>query len=375
MPAIRAHLLQRLALGALAILPGCRGAAASADGHTVAIGVALNPKDAGGWYDAIELATVRLNREAAEQGYVFTIRRTAPTDTSAVKTASAMMADRAVVGVVGHQGSTSTMNAAAVYADLEHDGRDGMAAIAPVATSPMLSGFSPWVFRMCPTDLQVSRAAARYALDTLHARRVVIIYRNDDFGRSWVSVFADAFAAGGGVVLRRDPFLAGVTEWPAYAAQIARLRPDWLIFAGAGDDARELIATLQPLDVRIPILGSDALASLGRTPRDYADVRVTSFFDPRRPATAEGREFVNEFQQRTGRLPEPGDALAYDAAMVIGHAVLAVGPDRRKVRDYVATIGMSRPAVAGTAGRVGFDARHDALAGSVVFVSVGSGGR
>src|SRR5213592_4805221 len=48
--------------------------------------------------------------------------------------------------------------------------------ISPSASSPALSGMTPYVFRVCPSDLQHGPELARFAWHTLGARRAGIIY-------------------------------------------------------------------------------------------------------------------------------------------------------------------------------------------------------
>ena len=64
-------------------------------------------------------------------------------------------------------------------------GVNAVVAISPTGTSPALSGASKWLFRVCPSDVQTSATMARYALDSLHARRASVIYRNDAYGKDW----------------------------------------------------------------------------------------------------------------------------------------------------------------------------------------------
>jgi ABC-type branched-subunit amino acid transport system substrate-binding protein len=57
--------------------------------------------------------------------------------------------------------------------------------------------------------------------------------------------------------------------------------------------------------------------------------------------------------------------------MLIGEGAAEVGANRAKIRDYVESIGRERPAMAGAAGPIAFDANHDALNKPVVIAQVG----
>lgn len=323
-------------------------------------------------YNGVELAVEQLNRERGGKGSRITVRKTPGDITGAVQIATLLRDDSTVVGVVGHPESGSTLDAAAVYEDSEGEGRRALVAISPTATSPALTGRSEWVFRVCPTDIAASAAAARFALDSLGTRRASIIYRNDPYGKDWTRAFAEAYRAGGGTVLQRDPYLAGIVEWDAYAAYIARLSPDIILFPGSSDDAELAIRALRAAGVRAPVLGGDAIAPLEMKAGEFAGVRYTAFFQAGSVTTDEGRAFVQAYRSKYGEAPDQRAALAYDAAMIIGRAALANGGNRARIRDHVAKVGSStRTLHHGATGRIAFDARHDVIGKQVVIAQVG----
>lgn len=52
-------------------------------------------------------------------------------------------------------------------------------------------------------------------------------------------------------------------------------------------------------------------------------------------------------------------ALAYDAVHLIARAVRAAGPDRERIREYLAGVGTEHPAHRGASGDIGFDGNGD----------------
>lgn len=377
-----AHTSGRLLSGACLIvvslaLGSCRNGGADAGGAErggeYAIGVALNPQRAGMHtiYRGVELAVDQLNRERGGRGSRFTVRKTPEKITGAVEIATLLRDDRSVVGVVGHPESGSTLDAAAIYEDSEREGARAVVAISPTATSPALTGRSQWVFRVCPTDIAASAAAARYALDSLKARRASIIYRNDAYGKDWTRAFVTAFRAGGGTVLHRDPYLPAITEWDAYAAYIARMNPDIVLFPGSADDAELAIRALRAAGVRAPFLGGDAIAPLQAKAEEFAGVRYTAFFQPQAATTDAGRAFVQAYRTKHGELPDQRAALAYDAAMIIGRAATAARGDRKEIRRRIAAVGSTNATVHhGATGRIAFDGHHDVIGKTVVIAQV-----
>jgi branched-chain amino acid transport system substrate-binding protein len=361
-------------LGALAvamIASGCSGQRAT---ERVAIGLAAQaaaPANLSTRQGA-ELAIARLNEQRPRGAPPFVLRTVAANIDLAVPMATALRDDPEVVGVVGHTDSRSTLEATPVYEDAEHNGADAVAAITPVSTSMQLSGKSRWLFRICPNDSANSRAAANFALDSLHSRRASMMFRNDAYGIGWSHAFSALYQQGGGIVVSSEPHLARMSNWDAYAGLIHKQGPDLILFPGGPADAETLIRDLRALGGAPTMIGGDGFSTMEEDAKEFAGVYYISFFLPTRPPNDGARDFVSEFQRRYRVLPDQRAALAYDATMLIGRAVIAVGPDRVKVRDYLDEIGTKRPAAIGVTGPIAFDAKHDAVNKPVIIARVGS---
>ena len=365
----------RLGLCGLASLAGCgRGGLSVGDGDSIYIAVAASQASGSNraYVEGVQLAVDRLNRARPTGVRPFGVRVPAGAAASQVAIATAFRDDPAVIGVVGHTGSAQTLEAAPIYGDVAGGGRHAVVAISPGATNPALSGVSPWVFRDCPTDENMAATMAAFTADTLGKHRVGLIYRNDLFGRGFQRAFAAAFRARGGVVVEHDPYLAGITAYDAYARRLARGAIDALIIGGGAAEAGPMLRALRGTLGDIPVIGTDDMASIesdsART-REFRGVRYAAFYRPD-TAGAAAREFVSEYRRRFGAEPDTRAALAYDAAMIIGLAARDVGPDRRKVRDWVASVGRGRPAHPGVTGEIRFSDRGDAVSKPVFITEV-----
>jgi len=339
---------------------------------TAAIAVALDPMRPGmeSIYLGVALAIETLNADRGDAPLL--VMRRAPEEmSSAVAIATELQRDPMVVGVVGHPESGASLEALPVYEDLVHDGLHALAVVSPTATSPRLSGRSPWFFRVCPTDITASETVARYVVDTLGLRRASVIYRNDSYGRDWSDSFTNAFEQAGGTVLHRDPYVRGVTEWEAYAGLVRQLGAEVLLFPGSAEDAVLAIRALRDAGAgEVAFVGGDAISALEEEGSEFAGARYTAFFDPERPASAAAARFIAAFQRAHGRLPDQRAALAYDAAMLIGQAVHEAGPDRARVRDALAAVGRTRSPLDGATGQVAFDENNDVVDRTVVVAAV-----
>ncbi|MEO7520950.1 MAG: ABC transporter substrate-binding protein [Gemmatimonas sp.] len=358
------------AFGALVLGSGCSRKATGGGDDPFALGVGAVPGRPG--YDnvvrGVELAVERLN----ERGSVrFRVRLPDAGSTSAVRVAQGLRDDPGVIGVVGHPESGHSIEALPVYSDGEHGGANAVVMVSPTASSPRLSGISPWFFRVAPSDNDAAKFVAHWTLDSLGSRRAALIYRNDSYGRDWSSTFATAFRAAGGTVVSRDPYLTGIAEWEAYALLLAKLKPDVLLFPGDAGDAVELLRALQQADVKLAFVGGDGTEAMAAAP-EAQGARFVAFFRPERATSAEGQSFVNRFKARFKTDPDMFAALSYDAALAIGSTVIAGARTRTAVRDAIERIGTGTPSLDGAGGRIAFRENHDASARTVVVTRIGS---
>ena len=352
------------------------GPQAGAGGDTlyIAVAAARGPTTEA-YFNGVAMAVDELNAARRPNEPPFGMLLPPEDQPSQVAVAAAFRDDPAVIGVVGHTGSGQTLEAAPIYADVEHGGERAVVAISPTATNPLVTRASAWVFRVCPTDIDAARALARYAADSLDSRRAAVIYRNDLFGRGFTRTFEPEFESGGGAVVERDPYLADITEFEAYATRIVRRRADALVIAGGAADAATVVRMLQELGGRMPILGSDDLASLAADPqtaREFRGVRYTAFYLADRAITDRGERFAREYRLRYGMQPEHRAALSYDAALIIGTAASIVGPDRNRIREWIERLGNGHDRFEGATGPIGFDSWGDPIDKPVQIAEVGS---
>jgi len=351
---------------------GSPGGPTAGDSLYIGVAAAVTEGNAA-YFRGVELAVERLNAERAAGERPYAMRRPLEEQPTQVAVAAAFRDDSDVVGVVGHTGSAQTMEAAPIYGDVEQGGRRALVAVSPTATNPRVTRASEWVFRVCPTDEDGAKALAQFAADSLRARRVAVIYRNDLFGRGFTRVFVPALAALGTPVLERDPYLAGLTEYEAYAERIARRDVDALVIAGGADDAAAIMRAVHRAGARPAVLGTDDVAGLAAAAggaREFERVRFTAFFLADRVTTVQARAFAATYRARFGAEPDHRAALSYDAAMLIGRAAAATGGDRRKVRDWIAAVGRTAPVHDGVTGPIRFNGWGDAVNKPVLIGSV-----
>jgi branched-chain amino acid transport system substrate-binding protein len=279
----------------------------------------------------------------------------------AVAIAQEFVDNPTVLAVIGHVNSGAMVAAAKVY-----DGR--LPAVATTATSPDLTGISRWTFRVISSDsangLQLARFAAK-----LGRRRVAILYENNSYGRGLTESFTRHFT---GDVVSVDPISdVGDQNFEPFVSYYRSFRPDLVFVAGTEASGITLLREVRRQGLDADLLGGDGWAGLSVDTANAEGVWVGTPFTAEDPRL-DTRRFVDAFKAKFGSTPDGNAALAYDATMLLVHAVQKVGPDRAKIRRFLATAG-PRDAYRGITGTIRFHASGDPLAKSFVMTRIHRG--
>jgi branched-chain amino acid transport system substrate-binding protein len=322
---------------------------------------------------AAELAVKEINARGVLRGRPLELRIVDDSGRAdvAIRVARALVDDPAVVAVVGHLTSVTSLAAARVYGE----GRRPVAMISPSASSPDLSGVSPFAFRVCPTDLSHGAQLARYARQTLGARRAGIIYLDDDYGRGLRLSFAAEFRRLGGTVVEEDPSLTTTASLEPYLARMRQAGGvNVLMLATERGGAELALRDLTRLGLRWPVVGGDALTGIEATGALAEGVRVSSAYLSDGPSERNAVFVAAYARAYNGERPDHRGAGTYDILNLLAQVFRAAGTDRRAVRDHLARVGRDLPAYDGVTGAIAFDGRGDVPAKPVV-VGVVRGGR
>jgi len=275
--------------------------------------------------------------------------------------AVAFAENKAVVGVVGHSGSRDALLGAAVY------NVRGVPQVVPNATSRLVAAAGPWTFTLVPNDSVEGKFITDFAVDSLHARRVNVLYVGDEYGVG----LRDGIRTG---LRQRGIEIADAAVVPALpcaspenlavyrgiaVASIRRSRPEVVVLVSSTPGSWCLADIVHGEDPDIWVLGADGIGSTEKVPAEFGHVvperlRGVTFWTPGTDSL--NQAFVELLRRHLQRDPTAGEALQYDAFMVLAAAVRSVGNDRRAIRSWLASLGISRPPFAGVTGPIAFDA-------------------
>lgn len=285
----------------------------------------------------IDLAVAEINHAGGINGVPLRVltRDDRAEGAQATRVAAEFADNPRVIAVIGHAGSGAEVSAAHVY----NAGR--LPAVATTASSPDLTGISPWVFRMISSDSVNGVALARFASslsDSLgRPVRVGVLYHNDAYGRGLTDAFLRSFH---GDVINTDPLGSDRSVEP-YIAYYRVQKPDLVFVASDEDLGIQLLKEAHRQQLETRFLGGDGWQGVVADPAAEGAYVGTPF--TAQSADTAARRFVAAYRARYGELPNAQAALAYDATRIVARAIGAAGASRDGVRKYLSGLSRTNP--------------------------------
>ena len=246
--------------------------------------------------------------------------------------------DEKVNGVVGHANSGSTGPAAIIYA------RAGIPQISPASTDPSIAkrGHATF-FRMIADDEAQSRSLARYAVDTLHLRSVVVIDDRTAYGQGQADAFARAAKEFGMRVLAREYTNDKASDFSAVLTRVRALKPDALFYGGLYAQGGPLLRQMRRLGVEARYIGGNGscMPAMAKTAGDAVNGALCAESGLPLQSMPEGEAWLKRYRARFGDVDmQPFSPYAYDATMVLAAAMAkAESVEPAKYLPYLREVG------------------------------------
>jgi len=191
--------------------------------------------------------------------------------------------DRTFVGVMGWPFSSYTQSAVNTLTQAN------IMMVSQTASSDLLTGVSPYFFRVAPPNTEQGQVGAKYAGQILHAHTAALfIDASDPYSETLGNDFQKQFTADGNTVFTEQykEGTGGHAALPQLLNNALSRNPDIIYFSGYASDVSVVLTDLPTSGpfAKIPVLGGDALYELGgyTSSASAADrhLRFTSFAFP-----------------------------------------------------------------------------------------------
>jgi branched-chain amino acid transport system substrate-binding protein len=240
--------------------------------------------------------------------------------------------------------------------------------IGAVTTNPRVTAQNPFCFRACFADAFQATVLAKFARETLKAKRVALLTAvSSSYSVGLANEFRARFTAGGGELVAEQKYTEGDKDFRAQLTALKALASDVIVLPGYFAEVALVCQQARSLGVTTPILGGDGWESpelLSLAGHSADGCYYVTHFSAENTAP-EVKDFVARFRAKYGSTPTAACALAYDSLLMLADAIQRAGTtDGAKLRDALA-VTKDFP---GVTGRTSIDAERNATKPAVILV-------
>lgn len=279
---------------------------------------------------AIEDINARLsNQKVALRAIYEDDQMNATVGTSAIQ--KLITADR-VPAIIGPFGS-SVVLAVAPIAE-----RNKTVLLSASATADAIADAGDYIFRVVPPNRRQAQDVANFVWQMLKARRVSVLYLNNDYGVSLREAFEPVFKALGGEILSVESFESGATDFRTQLTRLKKVAPEVVFFPDHYKETALILKQARELGLQTLFIGGDGavtddmlkLAGAAAEGTYFANMAM-DFGSPEPRVHA----FVSAFRIKYNEGPDVYAAYAYDAMQIIARAVVEGGYSADAIKTYL----------------------------------------
>jgi len=224
--------------------------------------------------------------------------------------------------------------------------------ITPSSTNPKVTQVGDYIFRVCFIDPFQGEVMAKFAANTLKAKRAAILADfNSDYSKGLTEFFKQSFTKLGGTIVDEKTYTQTDRDFSSQLTAIRTTNPDVIYIPGYYGQVGVIAKQARQQGITVPLLGGDGwdapqLWDLGGEALQNSYISNHYSIDDPKP---EIQKFVADYKARyNGVAPDALAALGYDAMRVLADALKrAGGTDATKLRDAIAQT-KDFPGVTGT---------------------------
>jgi branched-chain amino acid transport system substrate-binding protein len=265
-----------------------------------------------------------------------------------------------VVAVLGEIVSSRTLEAAPICQNAK------IPLVSPGATAPEVTTKGDYIFRACFIDPFAGTIMAKFAKDTLKARRVAILSSVSSAQSVGIArFFRERFTADGGTIVADQKFSEGDKDFRAQLTAIKAAGAEAVFAPAYYAEAALICKQARDLGLVVPFLGTDGWESadlVGIGGGAVEGCYLVTHYSPENQSPLVSA-FNAHFLKRWGAPSNALSALGYDSAMMLIDAIKRAGTtDGPKLRDALA----ATKNFPGAAGTITLDAQRNPTKSAVV---------
>ena len=285
--------------------------------------------------NGFKLAQKEIN-EKGEVNIELLVEDSAGEQEQALSAAQKIMSDDEVVAILGPTLSTE-MNVVGPEADL-----NGIPIMGTSTTAKGIPQIGEYVFRnSLPEDIAIP-AAIKKAVEKYDAKKVALIYGNDDVltksGFDTMKKTAEDMKLD---IVTIETFQKGQSDYNAQLTKIKELKPDLILSSALYNEGAVIMDQARKMGITVPFVGGNGFNSpkvieIAGDASEGLIVATPWFAEKEDPKV---QEFVKNYEAEYGQAPDQFAAQAYDALYIMAEGLKNAGEaDRDALRDAIADI-------------------------------------
>lgn len=257
-------------------------------------------------------------------------------DPSTARQIDTELVQQGVVAIIGHATSGQT---AAVFDQIN---ADKVVLISPGASSNQFSGQKDYFFRVVSSTDILGEALAAHMYIVSGARHLTCIYDTQNRAYAeplWQSI-QNRFGALGGSTAQVFTFASGETDLQSLMAQVTATDPETVVFIASGVDTALMIQYGKQYGLEAQLFSSAWAQTnelLEKGGQAVNGLEMVAGYYPRDPSPA-FQQFAARFEARYGRMPGLMASYAYEAVLMLAHALEQTEGKATGLPDALASI-------------------------------------
>ena len=250
----------------------------------------------------------------------FTVADTKSDKIEAANAMSRLIEKDKVIAVIGEMISGDTMAGGPIAEKAK------IPVVSPTATNPLVTQGKKYVFRVCFIDPVQGDVAAKYAFNTLKAKKAALIVdKSQDYCVGLAKFFKDAFTKLGGKIVTETYCVTEDKDFSAQLSTIKPTNPDVIYAPNYYSPVALFTKQARELGLKAPVLAGDGaqadeLIQIGG--KEVEGVTFTGHFNVKAAKTALAKDFIARFAKKyPNKEPNAFHALGADAYFVLLDAI------------------------------------------------------
>jgi branched-chain amino acid transport system substrate-binding protein len=223
-----------------------------------------------------------------------------------------------VIAILGEVASTRSL-AMAPIAQSNH-----VPMITPSSTNPKVTEVGDYIFRVCFIDPFQGSVMAKFASNTLKAKKAAILRDiKNDYSVGLSNFFTQTFTKMGGQIVIDQSYSAGDVDFKSQLTSIKTHHPDVVYLPGYYTEVGLITRQAHEIGLNVPFLGGDGwdsskLTEIGGSALDGSFFSNHYSPDNKSPAV---QKYIADYKAQFGSISDGLAAMGYDAAMVLADAM------------------------------------------------------